>query len=263
MKTKYKNPPINELVIGLYFDRDMPFRSEHVGLFWSSVRDEFPTIRQQPTVPPVFGTPNVLTFEITGENEIYPMPRFWLEAGDGTTLMQLQKNAFLFNWRKRDAAYPHYEMVKAAFDKNFSRFGRFLEKEIGAPQPNLQIAELTYINFIESGEYWRGPQDTGKIFPNFRVAVPENAEVAPPDFNQVTVQRFAPDLGLTTSIRNGRSAQVPNKMVLIFEFRALGLLGGASKGEADSWFERAHETIGNCFTAMTNPDIQQRYWQQV
>jgi hypothetical protein len=52
--------------------------------------------------------------ELTGESEIYPMPRFWLEAEDGTILMQIQKNAFLFNWRKREAQYPHYENVKAA-----------------------------------------------------------------------------------------------------------------------------------------------------
>jgi uncharacterized protein (TIGR04255 family) len=263
MKIKYQNPPINELVIGLYFDHVQSFRSEHVGLFWASVRNEFPITQQQPIVtPPFFGTKPV-TIEVIGENEIYPMPRFWLEAADGTALMQIQKNAFLFNWRKRDAAYPHYETVKAAFDKNFSRFSRFLEKEIGVAQPNLQIAELTYINLIESGEYWCGPQDTAQVFPSFRVAAPESSDVPPPDFNQVTVQRFAPDLSLTTSIRNARSAQDRSKMVLIFELRALGLLGAASKGEADGWFERAHEAIGNCFTAMTNPDIQKRYWQRV
>ena len=34
MKTNAENPPINELIIGLYFDRAIPpFRSEHVGLF--------------------------------------------------------------------------------------------------------------------------------------------------------------------------------------------------------------------------------------
>jgi hypothetical protein len=36
-RREYKNPPINELVLGLYFDRHiLPFRSEHVGLFWGS-----------------------------------------------------------------------------------------------------------------------------------------------------------------------------------------------------------------------------------
>jgi uncharacterized protein (TIGR04255 family) len=257
MKTKFKNPPINELVIGLYFDRHLlPFRSEHVGLFWSSLREEFPVIRQQPIVsPPAWGSSGALTIELA--DEIYPMPRFWLEAPDGSTLMQLQKNAFLFNWRKKDAAYPHYETVKAAFDRNFARFSRFLDKELQA-RPTLQIAELTYINVIESCEYWGGPSDTANVFPNFRVV---SSGAPEPDFNQVASQQIALDLSLTTSIRNGREVQSGGKPVLVFEFRALGLLGAADKSEADAWFERAHEAIGNCFTAITNPDIQQRYWQ--
>ncbi len=36
MSLKYKNPPINELVIGIYFERDVTsLRSEYVGVFWN------------------------------------------------------------------------------------------------------------------------------------------------------------------------------------------------------------------------------------
>jgi uncharacterized protein (TIGR04255 family) len=177
--------------------------------------------------------------------------------------MQIQKNAFLFNWRKRDTDYPHYEAVKAAFDENYSRFSRFLQREVQT-QPALQIAELTYINVIESCEYWRGPQDTANVFPDFRMAISQGSEGRhPADFNQVTTQRFAPDLSVTSSIRNGRSTLGSHNPVLVFEFRALGLLGAADKAEADAWFERAHEIVGNCFRTMTSTDIQQRYWQPV
>lgn len=260
MKVKYRNPPINELVIGLYFDRDVTsFRLEHVGLFWSTLRQEFPTVQQQPIVTPPIGVSAPPFFEVT--NEFFPMPRFWLEAVDGSMLMQIQRNAFLFNWRKREGDYPHYDAVKRAFDKYFSRFTRFLESELGAPIPKLQIADLTYINVIESCEYWRGPQDTEAVFPRFRLPSCDVGSQSPPEFNQVTNQRFAPDLSLITAIRTGRMPQKPNEPVLIFEFRALGLIGGADKFAADEWFGRAHETIGNCFTGMTSPDIQQRYWQ--
>jgi uncharacterized protein (TIGR04255 family) len=264
MNIKYKNPPINELVIGVYFDRPVQtLRSEHVGLFWSSVRTKFPSIGQQPMItPPVFGGSG-FAIEWTGQNEVYPMPRFWLEGLDGSTVIQIQKSAFLFNWRKRESDYPHYETVKAAFDENFARFSRFLQKEVQA-QPALQIAELNYINVIESCEYWRGPQDTANVFPNFRMIIsPESEALRPIEFNQVTTQQVAPDLSLTTSIRNGRSILGSRDPVLVFEFRALGLLGAADKAEADAWFDRAHETIGNCFTTVTNPDIQRRYWQSV
>lgn len=263
MKIKYKNPPINELVIGLYFDREVTsFRLEHVGLFWSTLRQDFPTVHQQPIVVPPLGASALQVIELLA-NEFSPMPRFWLESADGSTLMQIQRNAFLFNWRKRAGVYPHYDYVKSAFDKNFSHFTRFLETEVGAPHPNLQIAELTYINLIESGEYWQGSQDTARVFPRFQLPTCGSSDQPTPEFNQVTTQQFAQDLTLITSIRSGRSAQRPNEPVLIFELRALGLLGAADKEDADAWFCRAHETIGDCFTGMTSPDIQQRYWQPV
>jgi uncharacterized protein (TIGR04255 family) len=261
MKTKYKAPPISELVIGVYFDRYLPLRSEHVGLFWSAVRDEFPTIRQQQLVarPPFGPIASSFTFEFLGENEVFPMPRFWLEAPDGTWLMQIQKNAFLTNWRKRDADYPHFERVKKAFDKNFGRFSQFLNKELGVTAAP-QISELAYINIIESCNYWRGPEDTGNVFPNLKLPISENGSKPYSDFNFVTVEQFGHDLALTTTIRSGRTAIEAGKPALVFEFRAIGLLGAAMMPEADEWFVRAHETIVNRFTAITNPDIQQRCW---
>jgi uncharacterized protein (TIGR04255 family) len=263
MTTKFRNPPINEVVIGIYFDRDLaPLRSEHVGVFWSTVRDEFPVIRQQQAIArPAFGPILAsITFEFPGENELYPMPRFWLESADGVTLMQIQKNAFIFNWRKRNGAYPHYEFVKNAFDINFARFSRFLQSELSVI-PSPQIAELNYVNLIESGDYWKGPQDTADVVPNFRLPMPLRPELPPPDFNQVTVERFAADLSVTTSIKSGRSAPPELRPSLILEFRAIGLTPAATKSEVDPWYDRAHKIIGDCFTSITSQDVQQRYWQ--
>jgi uncharacterized protein (TIGR04255 family) len=100
MTVKFRNPPINELVIGVYFTRDLQLlRAEHVGLFWSSIRSEFPTIQQQPIVVPPFAPSAVVTIEFAAPGEMFPMPRFWIESTDGQTLLQIQRNAFLLNWR--------------------------------------------------------------------------------------------------------------------------------------------------------------------
>jgi hypothetical protein len=55
----------------------------------------------------------------------------------------------------------------------------------------------------------------------------------------------------------------PALPVLTLEFRATGVLIQQDKATADHWFDKAHDVIGNCFTLMTNPDIQRRYWQLV
>src|SRR5262245_1488353 len=144
MSVKFENPPISELVIGVYFEQEIAsLRSEHVGLFWGQVRQGFPNIQQQlPVGVPIPQLSPQPTFSASW------MPRFWLEASDGSTLMQIQKNAFLFNWRKKETDYPHFDAVKAAFDKNKKRFFKFLFEELSEAEPKAKLAELNYINAI-------------------------------------------------------------------------------------------------------------------
>ena len=254
MSIKFKNPPISELVIGIYFDREIAsLRSEHVGLFWGQVQQDFPNIEQQlPVNAPVLPPQRIVS-------ESW-MPRFWLKSSDDLTLMQIQKNAFLFNWRKKETDYPHFDAVKAAFDKNKKRFFKFLSDELSEVEPKAQLAELNYINAIESCEYWKGPEDTVKVIPRFRLPVPEGSETESPDFHQITSQRLAADLTLGTTVRSARVAQAPAKPVLIIEYRATGLL--ADLDALDSWYGCAHDAIGDCFTKMTSEDIQKTYWQR-
>jgi uncharacterized protein (TIGR04255 family) len=260
MKVKYKNPPINELIVGAYFDQPiMPLRSEHIGLFWSEVRREFPKIQQLPElVLPIVGP--LLGLQI-GPDEPYPMPRFWLVSEDDTIVMQIQKNAFILNWRRRDLDYPHFHSVKSSFDNYFALYSSFIKKELGIDALNIQIAELTYSNLIESTEYWKDSSDTPRVIPTISIPDPGVAIEGKPDFNYLTVYKLAADLSLHVAVRSSRKPTEASKTVLVFEIRALGALGTAGKIDADKWYDRAHDTIGRCFTAMTSPDIQQRYWQ--
>lgn len=261
VRVKYKNPPINELIIGAYFDQPVaPLRSEHVGLFWSEVRSEFPRIQQQPELAlPVVGT--ALAYQIGFTDEPYPMPRFWLVSENETILIQVQKNAFILNWRKRESEYPHFETVKSNFDKYFDIYFSFLKKELKIDPPSIQITELTYSNLVESSEYWRDTNDTQRLIPTISIPDPGVPIESKPDFNYLTAYKLASDLILNVAVRSGRKPTEADKAVLVFELRALGTLGAVSKRETDAWYDRAHEAVGRCFTAMTNSDIQQRYWQ--
>lgn len=262
MRVKYQNPPINEVIIGAYFDQPiMSLHSEHIGVFWSQIRSEFPTIQQQPELSlPIVGPNFSIQFGMT--DEPYPMPRFWLSSEDGTILIQIQKNAFILNWRKREGAYPHFDSVKGLFDKYYNTFLSFLRSELQVENVNIQVVELTYSNLIEPGSYWTNALDTPRLLPSLAILDVGVPIEAAPDFNYVTAYRFAPDLTLNVAVRTGRKTTDASKSVLVFELRAVGALGVASKTEADRWYDRAHDTIGRCFTAMTNPDIQRNHWQE-
>ncbi|HEY5203538.1 MAG TPA: TIGR04255 family protein, partial [Roseiarcus sp.] len=168
MTIKYKNPPINELVVGVYFDRDVAsLRSEYVGVFWNRYRRDFPTIAEQPLL-----TRPINLFVDLPLIEFSNMPRYWLESADGTNLIQIQRNAFLTNWRRRNADYPHFDAVKDFFDVTLLNFVAFLDEELHEPSPRIQLAELSYINLIEPNEYWSSQLDTPRVLPRFSLPVP-------------------------------------------------------------------------------------------
>jgi uncharacterized protein (TIGR04255 family) len=257
MALKFKSPPISELVIGVYFDRDIPsLQPELVGVFWNRHRLQFPRITQQPPLSRPFSY-----FSIGGSTfgEITSMPRYWLESIDEATLIQIQANAFLVNWRKRNDEYPHFENVKSIFDTLLGTFNEFIKEYLDQPPPRIQLAELTYVNSIEPCAYWSSLADTPKILPRFTLPVPTKNELAPAEFQQMTVDKIATDMTLVTNIRSGRVANDLTKPALVFELRAIGLIPD-NEWEAD-WFRRAHELTGKRFTEMTSADIQTIYWQ--
>lgn len=252
MSIKFKEPPISELVIATYFNPPLlKLRSEHIGLFWSSIKKEFPTITQNPPHGSI---------DIGSEGEIFPMPRYWVISKDDISLIQLQKNAFMFNWRRREKDYPHYDNLKEAFDRHYGHFADFIRDDVGIENPSIDVCELTYINMIEPCEYWSGISDTNTVIPSFFPLTIGRSDIACPSFNAVFAYALDDTLQLRVTIRDAKSKAEPTKPVLVFEIRATGRLGGVSKSDADKWFDKGHSAIIDCFLGLTNPDIQHTYW---
>jgi uncharacterized protein (TIGR04255 family) len=256
---KFKFPPINELVIGVYFNAPlMGLRAEHIGLFWHSIRKEFPIVTQNgPIVSEVgVGVPAAI---MSGPDEVYPLPRFWFVSADQIMLLQLQRNAFLLNWRKRDQVYPHYEAVKLEFDRLYGVFAEFARGSVGQDFA-IEAAELTYINLAQAGKYWSGVGDIATVVPSFRVTEigVEKAELT--SVTQSTVWKIAEDLSLTAKVQTA-TLTADKRPALVFELSAKGRLGAGTKAEADQWFARAHEVTGKAFKGMTSAEIQTRVWQ--
>lgn len=254
MPRAFKNPPIDEVVVSSYFNPPLVnFRSEHVGLFWEKIKNDFPTVKQQ--VPVSIGQ------DIIAE-ECFPMPRYWFIAGDEISLIQIQKNAFMFNWRRRTGnEYPrYYENIKPAFDKYYGLFSEFVRTEVGTEELTIDLCELIYINTLEHCDFWVGPQDTGKVIPSFSILDPGIDASDSPSFNCNYFYRVSADLQLNINLRSGVKVQQQNAPVLAFEIKASGRLGGITKPLSDEWFQRAHDSINECFKHMTSPDIQKNYW---
>lgn len=251
----FENPPVNEVVVSTYFDPPLSdFRNEHVGLFWGEIKKEFPGVRQQ---IPVGFAPEVV------DNE-FPMPRYWFISANGINLIQIQQNAFMFNWRRRDEDYPRFHRtIKPTFDKYYGIFNEFTRTQISDADLTIDRCELVYINTLETSEFWTGPQNTTNVIPSFSILDfgISNAEVQ--GFNCNYIYTVQTDLQINVGIRAVTNAQQPGTPVLIFEIRAIGRLGRVAKPATDDWFVRAHAAIKSCFVGMTSPGIQNRYWKPV
>ena len=252
----FKHPPVSEVVVSTYFNPPLSdLRSEHIGLFWREIKGDFPVVNQQ---PPVGIGPDAIA------DGPFPMPRYWLIADNEINLIQIQKNAFMFNWRRGDHAYPRFHKdIKPTFDKYYGLFNEFIRTEINISDPTVDLCELVYVNTLERCEYWTGLQDTTKVIPSFSILAPGIDASESLGFNCNYGYKATGDLQLNIGIRSGVRSQQQNAPVLIFEIKASGRLGPVAKSRADEWFERAHDTIIESFLGMTNPVIQNQFWKPV
>lgn len=251
MKMKFKNPPINELVIGVYFSPPLAkLRAEHIGLFWSTIQDRFPHSKNAPPIG---------TVDIMGPDDIFPLPRFWFSSEDDSTLIQIQKNAFLVNWRKREGSYPHYEHVKKEFDKNFDEFVKFLKTSVGIEDVYIDRCELSYINNIGESDFYQGLGDIKNFIPS--ISFPDTGLKSLQGVNIKTSHEVTENTQLTVTIQNRITIDAKKQQheILYYELRTSGKLAEPSKKEADRWFEKSHDIIGNCFINMVSQEAQKTW----
>lgn len=249
MAEKLTNPPINELIIGVYFNPALlDLYTHHIGIFWERIRDGYPRVEQREPIGNLY---------IDVANEMFPMPRFWFTSADQSHLVQVQRNAFLLNWRKRNAEYPSFDPVKAEFDRLYAVFAEFV-RDINADAPmNIDRAELTYGNQIDAADYWSGPADTVAVLPSYQPL----GDLVPIGLNVQQTSQHDARTNVVLSVRNGER-KPDNIKTLILEIRAVGTLGGATKSQSDDWFQVAHDVTGSTFKAVTNTDIRDRYWNK-
>jgi uncharacterized protein (TIGR04255 family) len=249
MREKLSHPPVNEVIIGTYFNPPLlDIYAHHVGLLWQALRTRYPRIEQREPLNNMF---------VEAPNELWPMPRFWLTSADESHLVQLQRNALILNWRRRNSDYPSFEPVKAEFDLVYEAFVAFVRTINPEAPVQIERAELAYVNMVEQCDYWKSAVDTQTVIPSY-------VQLAGSTPNGFVVQQSAavdPTTSITTGVRVGNRVQ-DNIPVLNFDVRVAGLLGNAPKETADAWFDKAHELTGKTFRAITNPDVRQRYWNR-
>ena len=251
----FANPPISEVVIATYFNPPLvEFQSQHVGLFWGHIKDDFPVAQQQ---LPLGAGGNVL-----GPEEPFPMPRYWFISEDDVYVVQVEKDALILNWRRRDnRQYPGFNgEVKFAFDRIYEKFEAFIRREVGMNEISVDLCELSYVDTIEQGGYWSGPSDTQYVFPYFSNISPSADEGTDFSFDSRFAYPKGENMALSVRLRTMVDIQKSNQSMLLLEIKASTQFGGVPKPETDDWFRQAHYEIIRDFMSMTNQEVQREHW---
>ena len=256
MDIVFDKPPINEVVVSMLFDPPLDgFRSEHVGRFWEKIREEFPSVQQQIPFARSFG-PTI------GPDEVIPMPRYWFISADDANVIQIQKEAFIYNWRRRgDNLYPGFmSSIEPSFRRLYKVFESFLTADLTLHKPTIIACELTYVDIIEAGEYWTGLEDTSKVIPSFSNLAIDSENTKRSGFNYAQGYDVEDGIQLDISIISGVGPSDPERRALRLEFKAQGQFNGVQKHETDEWWKRAHDVIAQCFVGVTSEDVQYELW---
>lgn len=173
----FENPPVDEVVIGLQYDRLVGFTDAHAGLFWQRVRAQYPRTQSRPRselaienlATAMAAGPSLPTFEVIQVDDSVGN-RTWLISDDDSMLLQVQDTQFLRNWRLRDAKYPHLDEHAVAFWAAYDQFEALLDEE-RIERPVIRQLELSYFNWI--------PTDSPGFFNPIASAKLESAGLGP------------------------------------------------------------------------------------
>jgi uncharacterized protein (TIGR04255 family) len=261
----FAKPPVVETVLDVGFAPLTGWRIPHFGLFWQSIKDEYPTFRDQPPLllqKETFGTkqrqPLNLEFDILS---IQPEARVWFEEKSGARLIQIQHDRFIHNWRKTDEQqeYPRYEkVIRPAFSGEWDRFCSFLDQQ-GIGLPEVQQCEVQYINHVdfEGWESFTLLVDALEGWPGGRGFLPT------PESASFNTSYLMPDnAGRLRIIAQPAVRHLDGKMVIQLALVARGRPKSSNRESILEWFDLGREWIVNGFTEFTSTRMHQ-IWERI
>ncbi len=259
----YDYPPITEVACSILFSPLEELLSPHIGLLWQRFQPEYPFCDDVAPIPQrieLFDNQN-LEPQLKISN-IPALPRAWFISQNGDKVIQIQRDRFVYNWRKlnADSEYPRYNSLISGFQKYLKKFDDFIE-EAALGEPKLLQYELTYVNQVSKGQAWSKLEEIGKVFPD--VSWRANSQrflTQPKNISWTTVFELPDKVGrLYTSVK---TVTLDEKSILLFELTVRGLGSYTTREKLPNWFDIAHEWIVGAFADLTGEDTQTIVWKR-
>lgn len=254
-KPSFENPPLVEVVATFQYENAIGFKTLDIADFWEGFdKNKFPTYEELAPVDPIVSD-NSFVIDLSN---LPKMRRFWFESKDDNELIQIQRDRFMFNWRRPSKnledknCYPRYEEIIESLFKNYEIFTNILtEKGINNATPS--FLELSYINLIDIPD--EGLAKIGTVFKD--VNWDESARLLPAPNNIQNVCSFKiPDepLILTSNLSNRQNVH-NGKIAFQHQMTVRGPVNEISIESMREWFDVARLWITHGFVDTTTPEM--------
>jgi uncharacterized protein (TIGR04255 family) len=257
-RIRFERPPVVEVVCGVLFGSLPGLRTAHVGVFWDAIRKEFPLVEEAPPLSPVIETSDrspMLEAELL---LIPPLPRTWFSTADGHGLVQLQRDRFVYNWKRGspdDGNYPSYDVVIVNFERLWREFGSFVSREQLGELVARQF-ELVYVNVVPMSSI---PSRDPVLVDHTRKLSPDRFLPDPESYAWRTSYLLPDDRGRLHVAASSARAIETGDPILKLDITARGI-GNAATDEMRDWFDMAHEWIVRGFADVTTESMQRNVW---
>ncbi|MFO1392546.1 MAG: hypothetical protein U1F09_02100 [Steroidobacteraceae bacterium] len=252
----FENPPIVEIGIGVAFSKPERLSIGQLGRFWATIAGDFPYSEDHNPV----GSPAEWAASVEG----LPLPRLWVIAAGGNTLLQLQVDRFGLNWRRQKDSdrYPDFASRLEAFLGYWKLFCEFAQEVCGGDAA-VRSAEIIKVSRSHETDGWAGFEEMAKVC---------SAVSWPASRDEWKLKHVALNFGMEHRDGKGRfelkSASAtadPSRRLLLTEIRVepndiRSTLSDLGNLEERLW--TGNELANLIFTTFAPLEIQQNAWQR-
>ena len=258
---EYTKPPVSEVALSVMFAPLEKWRSVHAGVFWSKIKDRYPSTENYPPIAnqmEVFDQDpkplKSMTFRLDVHNP--DAQRYWFLADPPTKLIQVQRDRFVVNWRKvkGDEAYPRYEKeLRPRFAEEWNALIAFLkEQDLG--EPEVQQCEVFYVNDMLRPDDWKEFSDSLSLFSHWWAKSPEGFLPLPSSLN-VSGSFTMPDKAGRLHFTSQRVFRaIDEREAVHLQLFARGKPKSSSLDDILSWMDLGREWVVRGFTDLTSPE---------
>jgi uncharacterized protein (TIGR04255 family) len=262
---QFTTPPVIETVMGVQFVTLPKWNAVHFGVFWQQIKDEYPNFEVKPPVPAVVENLDPSPQNISKPQlQLLEQPemRCWFISNDKNTLIQVQSDCFLFNWKAGNGTYPHYfETIRPAFVSAWTKFSDFVRQERLGDLGLLQC-QMSYVNHIDLGKGWNEFSELGKVFPSWAGTSSDHFLPEPEDVTVGVRYRLPNQKGrllvqVQPAIRTSDGVKV-----LQLTLTVRGKPDSVAFDSAMRWLDFGHEWIVRGFADLTSEQMH-KLWGKV